>query len=117
MSVKWYLLKELKLSFKTPSLNDFNDSFKYRNKSSMSRKVEGGRTKLKVGELFQADLESVSLQVKHSSLVPSPGHLAPLSVETRTGLGLSLVTGRFSTCSHIQLVLIPVSCVQLPPFD
>lgn len=83
----------------------------------MSRKVEGGRTKLKVGELFQADLESVSLQVKHSSLVPSPGHLAPLSVETRTGLGLSLVTGRFSTCSHIQLVLIPVSCVQLPPFD
>lgn len=44
MSVKWYLLKELKLSFKTPSLNDFNDSFKFRNKSSMSRKVEGGRT-------------------------------------------------------------------------
>lgn len=109
MSVKWHLLKELKLSFKTLSFNDVNDSFDHGHNSLM-RKVEVERT------LPGRSRISFSTGSQHSSLVPRPEHLASPAV-SKAMLGLSLVISRFSTCIHIQLVLIPTSCVQLPPFD
>lgn len=111
MSTKWYLLKELKLSFKTVGLGDFNDHLIYRKNSSMLRKM-GVWRKLPGGPRI-----SFSTGFNLSPLVPSPETSRITSHGDKVSPGVLLITGKLPACIHAQLVSTPTSSVQLLQFD
>lgn len=108
MSVKWYLLKELKLSFKTLGLDDCNDSFIHRKNASMLRKT-GVWRKLPGGSRIGLSAGSTL-----PSLAPSP---ASITSHGGKASPRAFISHREVPRLHSCSVSTPMSCVQLPQLD